>query len=154
MSQGKKETMMYEAKNSFILKRKNSIISASDSPENTPQNFNVVANKFGAYVQSYALHSMLGKVTEEFLLCLLASMYLIGRYDFLGKLLEETGCNIDLSDPITLSRLGFSSNFLGNFWRLTVLFQLKETGKTDEKIMNMVAKLKLAEEYFKNDSEN
>ena len=67
---------------------------------------------------------VLTSIAEEFILMLLASMYLVKRFDFFRCLIENSDLDFD-SNPNQITELPVSLNFQGNFWRLRALFMLK-----------------------------
>jgi len=64
--------------------------------------------KLGAYWLAHGYISLLAEITEEFLLYLIASMYLIGRTDFVPGFFEAAKVRFDEEE---LRALGFSHNF-------------------------------------------
>lgn len=55
-------------------------------------------------------------------------MILVERYDFLPLLLSKLGIDMD-EEPEIINTLPCTYNFLGNFWRLSAIFHLKDARK-------------------------
>jgi hypothetical protein len=87
-----------------------------------------MSQKVGLFVKTMfekQYHQTNWETSEHFLLLLLANTLFIEKYDFLDNLLAQS--NIDLSFTTeSMNDLPVSSNFKGNFWRMSALFLLRE----------------------------
>lgn len=98
------------------------------------------------------------EIGENFLLFMLANMFLLKRYDFFQLFIAKLDIDID-QDPSKLNDLPVSDNFKGNFWRLRAMFMLKNLRRLDDKqisdyhFVRITKRLELAERhYLKDDS--
>ena len=81
------------------------------------------------------------RVAEEFLLALVASMFLVKRYDFFDVMSEKAGFNI-----ADLERMEVSLNFKANICRFGALFMLQTI--TDNNFQAVQSLLERGEKYF------
>jgi len=101
----------------------------------------------------------MNNVCEDFLLYLIVNMYLVKRYDFLKLLKIKSKSSLQNEDIFldNISSLHVSSNFLGNFFRLAVLYRLSfswshEQTISEEYFNGLVKRLNYAEEHYKKDA--
>jgi hypothetical protein len=73
------------------------------------------------------------KVAEEFLLALVASMFLVKRFDFFALMSEKAGFNLD-----DLECMDVSLNFKANICRLAGLFLLQNMTEHNQKDIQAV----------------
>ena len=91
-------------------------------------------------------------VKEEFFLYLMASMYLVKRFEFMTILQAEVKFNIE-EEPDNIDDYGFSDNFCGNFFRLACMFQYQENlDRIESVVPKMKEKLDLAIHFFEEDA--